>query len=123
VVLAYDFGRATAALKYLLRTADCLIMESNHDECMLRSSPYPPSVRRRIGGPDGHLSNRAAALLMAEACHSTLETVVLAHISEVCNQKALAEGVAQESLSSRRFQGRLLVAEQDEPLEEIQVEG
>jgi phosphoribosyl 1,2-cyclic phosphodiesterase len=123
VVLAYDLGRSTPPLKYLLRTADCVIMESNHDEGMLRTGPYPPSVRRRIGGPEGHLSNRAAAQLLADAFHPALETVVLAHVSELCNRKALAEEAAFEALSRRGFCGRLMVAEQDVPLASFEVGG
>ncbi len=45
VAAAYDLGRPTKVLKYLLRSADCLIVESNHDEAMLQSGPYPRSVR------------------------------------------------------------------------------
>jgi phosphoribosyl 1,2-cyclic phosphodiesterase len=123
LALAYDLGRATPTLRYLLRAADCLILEFNHDESMLRASPYPPSVRRRIAGPEGHLSNRAGAELLAAIWHRTLETVVLAHVSEICNRKGLAEEVARESLARRGYGGELLVAEQDIPLATFEVRG
>ena len=121
VVLAYDLGRATSPLKYLLRTADCIVLESNHDERMLEAGPYPPSVQRRIGGPEGHLSNRAAADLLADACHRRLETVVLVHVSELCNRPSLARETAADALDRKRFGGELLVAEQDIPLESFEV--
>jgi phosphoribosyl 1,2-cyclic phosphodiesterase len=120
-VLVYDLGRPTTPLRYLLRTADCLIIESNHDESMLRAGPYPPSVRRRIGGPEGHLSNRAAAELLVATCSASMETVVLAHVSEICNRKTLAEETAREALDRRGYDGRLLVAEQDTPLASFDV--
>jgi phosphoribosyl 1,2-cyclic phosphodiesterase len=121
VAVAYDLGRSTSVLRYLLRSADCLIVESNHDEGMLGQSPYPPSVRRRIGGPEGHLSNRAAAELLVEVCHPDLATIVLAHVSEVCNRRDLADEAARTALAVRRFDGDLLVAEQDEVLEPFEV--
>jgi phosphoribosyl 1,2-cyclic phosphodiesterase len=121
VVLAYDMGGATPALRKMLRRAECLIVESNHDESMLRTGPYPPSVRRRIGGPEGHLSNRAAAQLLAGVCHDGVETVVLAHISQICNRKVLAKEAALEALSRRKYRGRLLLAEQDTPLDAFDV--
>ena len=45
VGLAYDLGRPTAAVRYMLRDATCLLVEANHDEVMLRTSAYPPVVR------------------------------------------------------------------------------
>ena len=111
--LAYDLGRATSVVRYLLRGADCLIVEANHDEVMLRMGPYPPSVRQRIGGPNGHLSNRAAAELLEDVWHPRLGAVVLAHISETCNRWELAWEAARDALAGRAYGGRLLIATQD----------
>jgi phosphoribosyl 1,2-cyclic phosphodiesterase len=121
VAAAYDLGRPTNVLKYLLRSADCLIVESNHDEAMLQSGPYPRSVRYRIGGPAGHLSNRDASQLLVEAWHPSLGTIVLAHISESCNRKSLAEECATAVLRQRGYAGQLFVAEQDRALAPIEV--
>jgi phosphoribosyl 1,2-cyclic phosphodiesterase len=123
LALAYDLGTVTPTLRYILRAADCLIVEFNHDESLLRSSPYPPPVRHRIAGPEGHLSNRAGAELVARCWHAALETVVLAHVSEICNRKGLAEEAARESLARRGYGGELLVAEQHAPLASFDVRG
>ncbi len=61
------------------------MLEANHDEVLLRTSDYPPSVQRRIAGSGGHLSNRAAAELLGELHHPELAIVVLAHLSQRCN--------------------------------------
>jgi phosphoribosyl 1,2-cyclic phosphodiesterase len=116
VGLAYDLGRATAAVRHLLRDCAALVLEANHDEVLLRTGPYPPVVRARIAGAFGHLSNRAAAELAAEVCGPRLEVVVLVHISERCNDPALARRTVLAALRGRRYRGRLLVAEQDVPL-------
>src|SRR5687767_11267326 len=61
VGIVYDLGYASGALRRALRDLDVLVLEANHDEGMLRTGPYPPTVRDRIAGRRGHLSNTAAA--------------------------------------------------------------
>jgi phosphoribosyl 1,2-cyclic phosphodiesterase len=121
VGLAYDFGRATVGLRYLLREADALIVESNYDEVMLRTSDYPASVQHRIAGSGGHLSNHAAALLLGELLHPGLSAVVLAHLSQQCNAPDVARVTVERYLRPRGFRGTLAVALQDRPLPPITV--
>ncbi len=52
--VAYDLGRATDAVHRGLSQLDVLIVESNHDDGLLRTGPYPRSVANRIAGPHGH---------------------------------------------------------------------
>jgi phosphoribosyl 1,2-cyclic phosphodiesterase len=100
-----------------------LIVEANHDETMLRTGPYPPALRRRIAGVDGHLSNREAGAFLASLVHSHLETVVLAHLSEKNNEPCLAEQTVRKALSEADFTGSVFVAQQGEPLPFIEVSG
>lgn len=113
--VAYDVGSPTAALRHALRGLDALVVETNHDEVMLRASRYPATVRARIAGHGGHLSNRQAALLAAEAAHAGLGTVVLAHLSDRCNRPDLALREVETALRGTAFTGRIVVAEQDAP--------
>jgi len=119
--VAYDVGSATSALRHALRGLDALVVEANHDEVMLRASAYPASVRSRIAGHGGHLSNREAALLVAEAAHPELGTVVLAHLSDRCNRPDLALREVERSLQGSTFCGRIVVAAQDVPTASIDV--
>jgi phosphoribosyl 1,2-cyclic phosphodiesterase len=121
--VAYDLGRATSAVRYLLRGCHCLIVEANHDETMLRTGPYPAALRKRISSVDGHLSNRAAGTLLASLVHKDLETVVLAHLSEQNNEPYIAERTVRETMSETGFAGNLFVARQSEPLPFIEVAG
>ena len=121
VGIAYDVGQCTPQLLRLLQMADCVLLEANHDEQLLRTGPYPASVRSRIAGPNGHLSNSQAAQVAAELCHEELQTVVLAHLSERCNQPELARKTVLAALSARGFAGRLLVASQHSALEPFPV--
>lgn len=119
--IATDLGRATAPVRHALQRCHLLVLESNHDELMLRESPYPWSVKARIGGSHGHLSNRASAELARELYHDELCAVVLAHLSENANHPALAHEVVGDALERLRYTGSLTVAPQERPLETIDV--
>jgi phosphoribosyl 1,2-cyclic phosphodiesterase len=119
--IAYDLGRPTSAVRYLLRNLTAIVVEANHDEVQLRTSGYPPVVQRRIAGSGGHLSNRAAAELLSEVHHPGLSIVVLAHLSERCNTAAEARATVAPALRRVGFSGALHVADQDEPLPPILV--
>ncbi|HEY9383291.1 MAG TPA: hypothetical protein VIP80_07225, partial [Gemmatimonadales bacterium] len=119
--IAYDFGRATQALRYHFRALHALVLEANYDEVMLRTSAYPAAVQHRIAGSGGHLSNRATAQLLQELCHPGLGTVVLAHLSQRCNSPEVARRTVEPALRSNGFRGAFHVAEQDAPLAPIRL--
>ncbi len=121
VAVAYDVGTPTAALRHACRDLDALVLETNHDEVLLRSSTYPPAVRARIAGHGGHLSNREAGLLVAEVAHAGLGLVVLAHLSDRCNTPDLARESVAAALRGTAFRGRIVVAEQDAPTAALEV--
>ena len=119
--VACDVGSPTSALLHACRGLDALVVETNHDEVMLRSSAYPPAVRSRIAGSGGHLSNRQAAALVAQVAHAGLSVVVLAHLSDRCNTPALAVRAVEEALRGTAFAGRVVVAAQDAPTPAVEV--
>jgi phosphoribosyl 1,2-cyclic phosphodiesterase len=120
--VATDLGRPTASVRARLVECHVLVLEANHDEAMLWNGPYPWSIKQRIAGSHGHLSNRASADLAREVCHERLSAIVLAHISEHCNDHGLAKSVMEKALERIRFKGVLRVAEQHRPLEPLDVE-
>lgn len=120
---AYDLGRPTQAVRWFLRERHCLILEANHDETLLRTSGYPPVVQQRIAGPGGHLSNGDAARLLSEVHHVGLQTIVLAHMSQRCNNREAARSTVGGTLTSCGYQGELVLAEQDGPMAAITVKG
>jgi len=119
--VATDLGRPTAAVRHALQGCDVLVLEANHDEILLRESIYPWSVKLRIAGSHGHLSNRAAAELVALTVHPGLGMVVLAHLSEQANDPVLAKEVVGSRLEELGYRGDLQVGLQHRPLEEIDV--
>ena len=114
--IVYDLGVATSEVRSAVRDVDVLVIEANHDEGMLRSGPYPRYLQNRIASRSGHLCNRAAASLCAEAAHGALSHVVLAHLSETNNEPALAAGTVTSALGRTRFRGTVSTAAQHGPV-------
>jgi phosphoribosyl 1,2-cyclic phosphodiesterase len=87
-----DLGRVTLLVSEHLKDSNFIVLESNHDQELLRNCEYPWELKRRISSSYGHLSNDDAASLLKEVYHSDLQHVVLGHLSESSNtpQTALA---------------------------------
>jgi phosphoribosyl 1,2-cyclic phosphodiesterase len=85
-----DVGSPTPHLLEHLRGVDALLLECNHDRDLLAGSSYPMSLKRRIGGRLGHLSNDTAAQILAACLHDGLKRLVAAHLSRHNNTPALA---------------------------------
>ena len=108
-----DIGHVTSAVRKACSDVNVLVIESNHDNEMLRWSSYPPFLQRRIASRVGHLSNPHAAELIGASVHSGLQHVVLAHLSQECNTPRAALDAATPVLKKTRFKGRLTAAPQD----------
>lgn len=104
---AHDLGSVPDALRRAFTGLDLLLLESNHDEGMLRGGPYPPFLQSRIAGRTGHLSNRQSAALTRELAGSTLRQLVLLHLSEVNNTPRAA--LATSTAALRGSQSRVAV--------------
>lgn len=111
--IAYDLGVAGQSVIDAMRDLDMLVLEANHDELMLHAGPYPASVRARIAGRSGHLSNGRAGQLAREVAHRGLRQIVLAHLSEKCNTPRAALTDVGGAISRTKFSGRLSAASQD----------
>lgn len=105
--IAYDLGHVPERISSQLGSLDLLVLESNHDEQMLRSGPYPPSVRARIASRTGHLSNRAAADCATGLVGRELAQVLLAHLSEKCNDHGTAIMGMRTALRRTSYRGQV----------------
>ncbi|MCM2130119.1 MBL fold metallo-hydrolase [Larsenimonas rhizosphaerae] len=88
--LLTDLGHVTSHVLERYRHCDALVLECNHDRDMLQRGPYPPSLKRRVGGHWGHLSNEQAAELIKGIGTEHLQCVVAAHLSDKNNLAELA---------------------------------
>ena len=92
----YD-AQPIAFLSSALSGADTVLIESNHDEEMLRYGPYPVYLKRRILSDRGHLSNACCAELARKLALGGTRQIVLGHLSRENNTPALAMQAARES--------------------------
>ncbi len=112
----YDLGHVPDRVRAACADLDLLMIEANHDEGMLRTGPYPASVRARIASRSGHLSNRGAAELARESVNRNLSHVVLAHLSENCNDHGVAVTTVRGTLARTAFRGQVTPAMQHAPV-------
>lgn len=97
---ATDLGHVTRLVAERIRHANVLVLESNHDIKMLQDCPRRPwSLKQRILGRHGHLSNEAAADCTADIMTGNLRHLFLAHLSRECNKPDLAHRVVQKRLT------------------------
>jgi phosphoribosyl 1,2-cyclic phosphodiesterase len=111
--IAHDLGAVPETLRTAFARLDLLLLESNHDEEMLRNGPYPPFLQSRISGGSGHLSNRKSAALTRELAGTPLRHLVLLHLSEVNNTPAHALDAASGALRGAKVRCAVTAAPQD----------
>ena len=116
VGIAYDLGHLTERFIKHFADVDVLVLESNHDSAMLRTGPYPWSLKQRVAGPNGHLSNAEAALMARTCVHRGLRHVVLCHLSQVNNRPEIALMAMRSALRGSGFRGALQAAPQHSTL-------
>lgn len=107
-----DVGTSTPHISAVLSGCDALVLECNHDVRMLAASRYPQSLKARIGGSHGHLSNEAAAEILASLDRSRLRHLVAAHLSQQNNSPELAQAAVAAVLGAAATE--VVVASQDD---------
>ncbi len=83
--LLTDAGEVTPHIERQLDGCDALLLECNHDPELLAVGPYPYTLKQRVGGRLGHLSNRQAADLLQQIDTSRLQHLAVMHVSEKNN--------------------------------------
>lgn len=120
--IATDLGYMPASVKDHVKGCDALMIESNHDLEMLRTGPYPWSVKQRVLSRVGHLSNDALADFFTSDYDGGAAFLILAHLSEQNNHPEIARSVAEKALGDRcnLFQAsRVMLASQNEALRTV----
>ena len=87
-----------------------LLIESNHDADMLAAGPYHPSVKTRVAGPAGHLSNEQVAEFIEQEMPRSVKRLILGHISSTANTRELAHAVAAQAIKRAGLQMKLEAA-------------
>jgi len=104
LAIVTDMGMSTELIRLRLRQCGAVVVECNHDEELLKNAQRPWSLKQRIAGRQGHLSNRQAGELIADIAGQHLQAVFLAHLSVECNRPDLAVRTVQEALARKGCQ-------------------
>ena len=110
--IATDLGYIPESIKHHLKRTQILLLESNHDLDMLKVGPYPWSLKQRVMGRNGHLSNHHACEFLEGDLDNGVQTLILGHLSEHNNHPEIVRMGAEQSLLRRGMNPRLVIAEQ-----------
>ncbi len=98
-----DLGCMTELVRQRLRDSHAIVIESNHDEEMLKIGPYPWPLKQRVMSRIGHLSNRELAEFLSKDFDGIAREIILAHLSLKNNHPEIARLSAEDALSRRSF--------------------
>lgn len=121
VALVTDLGYVSERIKKTVEDANAYIFEANHDVNMLRMGRYPWSVKQRILGDSGHVSNEDSGLALADVINNNTKRVYLAHLSLDNNMKDLARMSVSRILEERGINLEICDTDPKEPTQLYQV--
>lgn len=99
LTLVTDVGHINNKMLEYMKDSHLILIEANHDIDMLIKGRYPQSLKKRILGKKGHLSNLSCGETLAKLVNSRLYQVVLGHLSEENNTAAIAYETVQAQLA------------------------
>ncbi len=101
ISIATDIGEMTNEVLKNLEESLFVLLEANYDPEILKASPYPFSLKKRIAGRLGHLPNETAGKTISHLLKSGLKSALLGHLSKESNFPELAyQTVVDELISS-----------------------
>lgn len=121
LVYITDTGYINRKYFSILENKNVYYIESNHDEKMLMDGNYPYYLKQRIISDEGHLSNSTTARYLKKLIGKDTKYIILAHLSEQNNTEELAYQETEEMLKKHNYKPTIIIAKQDEALEEIEV--
>ena len=122
ISIATDIGHMDNTILKHIDGSDFILLESNYDPEVLKFTKYPFSLKSRIAGPTGHLSNKVAGQTINYLIKSGLKRAILGHLSKESNfpelayqtviDELLANGTNLDnfnlSVASRDFPGNII---------------
>ncbi len=126
ISIATDLGHMDYKLIKYLEDSLFILLEANYDPNILKCSNYPYLLKRRIAGPNGHLSNEMAGKTISYLLKSGLSKVMLGHLSKENNFPELAYQTVIDELCHENFDENKLsisVASRSQPSSVVSLEG
>lgn len=113
--VATDMGMVAKSVVARLQGCQAALIECNYDEKMLWNGVYPLSLKERVAGKRGHLSNAEGAMLAAVLAYSGTERILLGHLSKENNTPEKAMEAVKGEFKKRNVTAYLAVADRDMP--------
>lgn len=98
ICVCTDLGYITDEVYDNLVQSNAVLIESNYDERMLTTGPYPAFLKKRIASNNGHLSNADCADTLINLFNDGTTKFILGHLSENNNRPELAYKAAIDGL-------------------------
>lgn len=124
VSIATDVGHINNSIIDNLSGSSFVLLESNYEPDLLKSSFYPYSLKKRILGPNGHLSNEDAGEAISVLAKNGVNKIALGHLSKENNFPELAYKTVLENIINNKVDVNNLsisVAHRDKPDEIINI--
>lgn len=77
ISIATDLGKVTTNVINNLKKSKFILLEANYEPDVLKACSYPYSIKTRICGERGHLSNEEAGNTISKLTNSGLQNVML----------------------------------------------
>ena len=113
ITVATDIGHLTKEIVSYMEESNILLLESNYDTETLKCGSYPYSLKKRILGEKGHLSNDLASKAVCYLCQKGVNNIILGHLSKENNFPELAYQTVINELNASNLCCNLTVANRD----------
>lgn len=98
ISIATDLGHIDENIFSNIKDSKFMLLEANYEPEILKVSNYPYSLKQRIAGPHGHLSNIDAGQTISTLFGKELKEVMLGHLSKENNFPEMAYKTVTEEL-------------------------
>ncbi len=124
ISIATDIGHMDNNILSKLEDSKFLLLESNYEPEILKYAKYPYYLKRRIAGPNGHLSNQEAGDTIVKLLYSGVNNIMLGHLSKQTNFPELAYKTVMDEIINNKINNNDLtinVASRIKPSNIIQI--
>lgn len=107
ISIATDIGHMDNNILKKLEESKFLLLESNYEPEILKYAKYPYYLKRRISGPNGHLSNQEASDTIIKLLSTGVNNIMLGHLSKETNFPELAYKTVMDEIINNKLNNNL----------------
>ena len=107
ISIATDIGHMDNSILKKLEESKFLLLESNYEPEILKYAKYPYYLKRRISGPNGHLSNQEASDTIIKLLSTGVNNIMLGHLSKETNFPELAYKTVMDEIINNKLNNNL----------------